>query len=67
MSYLDDPSHLPDHLDNSPIASEDSLQPFDSLAAEPVSGGLYGIDDTELMRAGDKLSLEDNPPLFFSQ
>ncbi|ELV12052.1 Bromodomain adjacent to zinc finger domain protein 2A [Tupaia chinensis] len=28
---------------------------------EPVSGGLYGIDDTELMGAEDKLPLEDSP------
>lgn len=28
---------------------------------EPVSGGLYGIDDAELMGAEDKLPLEDSP------
>lgn len=28
---------------------------------EPVSEGLYGIDDTELMDAEDKLPLEDSP------
>nr|XP_021493454.1 bromodomain adjacent to zinc finger domain protein 2A isoform X2 [Meriones unguiculatus] len=61
VSCLDDPSHLPDQLEDTPILSEDSLEPFDSLAAEPVSGGLYGIDDTELMGAEDKLPLEDNP------
>lgn len=26
-----------------------------------MSGGLYGIDDTELMGAEDKLPLEDSP------
>ncbi|XP_052609579.1 bromodomain adjacent to zinc finger domain protein 2A isoform X2 [Peromyscus californicus insignis] len=61
VSCLDDPSHLPDQLEDTPILSEDSLEPFDSLASEPVSGGLYGIDDTELMGAGDKLPLEDSP------
>uniref|UniRef100_UPI00403857CD bromodomain adjacent to zinc finger domain protein 2A isoform X1 n=2 Tax=Callospermophilus lateralis TaxID=76772 RepID=UPI00403857CD len=61
VSCLDDPSHLPDQLEDTPILSEDSLEPFDSLAPEPVSGGLYGIDDTELMDAEDKLPLEDSP------
>uniref|UniRef100_A0A8C9PAK0 Bromodomain adjacent to zinc finger domain protein 2A n=1 Tax=Spermophilus dauricus TaxID=99837 RepID=A0A8C9PAK0_SPEDA len=62
VSCLDDPSHLPDQLEDTPILSEDSLEPFDSLApVEPVSGGLYGIDDTELMGAEDKLPLEDSP------
>uniref|UniRef100_A0A8C5ZGT2 Bromodomain adjacent to zinc finger domain protein 2A n=1 Tax=Marmota marmota marmota TaxID=9994 RepID=A0A8C5ZGT2_MARMA len=62
VSCLDDPSHLPDQLEDTPILSEDSLEPFDSLASvEPVSGGLYGIDDTELMGAEDKLPLEDSP------
>ncbi|XP_029417100.1 bromodomain adjacent to zinc finger domain protein 2A isoform X2 [Nannospalax galili] len=61
VSCLDDPSHLPDQLEDTPILSEDSLEPFDSLAPEPVSGGLYGIDDTELMSAEDKLPLEDSP------
>ncbi|EHB03275.1 Bromodomain adjacent to zinc finger domain protein 2A [Heterocephalus glaber] len=58
---LDDPSHLPGQLEDTPILNEDSLEPFDSLAPEPVSGGLYGIDDTELMGAEDKLPLEDSP------
>ncbi|XP_054384073.1 bromodomain adjacent to zinc finger domain protein 2A isoform X12 [Pongo abelii] len=61
VSCLDDPSHLPDQLEDTPILSEDSLEPFNSLAPEPVSGGLYGIDDTELMGAEDKLPLEDSP------
>ncbi|KAL1775345.1 bromodomain adjacent to zinc finger protein domain protein 2A isoform X1 [Sigmodon hispidus] len=61
VSCLDDPSHLPDQLEDTPILSEDSLEPFDSLAPEPVSGGLYGIDDTELMGAEDKLPLADSP------
>ncbi|XP_063111035.1 bromodomain adjacent to zinc finger domain protein 2A isoform X3 [Cavia porcellus] len=61
VSCLDDPSHLPDQLEDTPILSEDSLEPFDSLAPEPVSGGLYGIDDTELMGTEDKLPLEDSP------
>ncbi|XP_048217417.1 bromodomain adjacent to zinc finger domain protein 2A isoform X2 [Perognathus longimembris pacificus] len=61
VSCLDDPSHLPDQLEDTPILSEDSLEPFDSLAPEPVSGGLYGIDDTELIGTEDKLPLEDNP------
>nr|XP_004650048.1 bromodomain adjacent to zinc finger domain protein 2A isoform X1 [Jaculus jaculus]XP_045008530.1 bromodomain adjacent to zinc finger domain protein 2A isoform X1 [Jaculus jaculus]XP_045008532.1 bromodomain adjacent to zinc finger domain protein 2A isoform X1 [Jaculus jaculus]XP_045008533.1 bromodomain adjacent to zinc finger domain protein 2A isoform X1 [Jaculus jaculus] len=61
VSCLDDPSRLPDQLEDTPILSEDSLEPFDSLAPEPVSRGLYGIDDTELMDAEDKLPLEDNP------
>ncbi|XP_036011412.1 bromodomain adjacent to zinc finger domain protein 2A isoform X4 [Mus musculus] len=61
VSCLDDPSHLPDQLEDTPILSEDSLEPFDSLAAEPVSGSLYGIDDAELMGAEDKLPLEGNP------
>ncbi|XP_074258854.1 bromodomain adjacent to zinc finger domain protein 2A isoform X2 [Saimiri boliviensis] len=60
VSCLDDPSHLPDQLEDTPILSEDSLEPFNSLASEPVSGGLYGIDDTELMGAEDKLPLEDS-------
>ncbi|XP_032146350.1 bromodomain adjacent to zinc finger domain protein 2A isoform X4 [Sapajus apella] len=60
VSCLDDPSHLPDQLEDTPILSEDSLEPFNSLAPEPVSGGLYGIDDTELMGAEDKLPLEDS-------
>ncbi|XP_076967178.1 bromodomain adjacent to zinc finger domain protein 2A isoform X3 [Tamandua tetradactyla] len=61
VSCLDDPSHLPDQLEDTPILSEDSLEPFNSLAPEPVSGGLYGIDDTELMGAEDKLPLGDSP------
>ncbi|XP_053413555.1 bromodomain adjacent to zinc finger domain protein 2A isoform X1 [Nycticebus coucang] len=61
VSCLDDPSHLPDELEDTPILSEDSLEPFNSLAPEPVSGGLYGIDDTELMGTEDKLPLEDSP------
>ncbi|XP_051026839.1 bromodomain adjacent to zinc finger domain protein 2A [Acomys russatus] len=62
VSCLDDPSHLPDELEDTPILSEDPLEPFDSLAAaEPVSGGLYGLDDTELMGTEDKLPLEDSP------
>ncbi|XP_021561857.1 bromodomain adjacent to zinc finger domain protein 2A [Carlito syrichta] len=61
VSCLDDPSHLPDQLEDTPILSEDSLEPFNSLAPEPVSGGLYGIDDTELMGTEDKLPLEDSP------
>lgn len=61
VSCLDDPSHLPDQLEDTPILSEVSLEPFNTLAPEPVSGGLYGIDDTELMSAEDKLPLEDSP------
>ncbi|XP_014642116.1 PREDICTED: bromodomain adjacent to zinc finger domain protein 2A isoform X9 [Ceratotherium simum simum] len=61
VSCLDDPSHLPDQLEDTPILSEVSLEPFNTLAQEPVSGGLYGIDDTELMGAEDKLPLEDSP------
>ncbi|XP_057558335.1 bromodomain adjacent to zinc finger domain protein 2A isoform X4 [Hippopotamus amphibius kiboko] len=61
VSCLDDPSHLPDQLEDTPILSEVSLEPFNTLAPEPVSGGLYGIDDTELMGAEDKLRLEDSP------
>ncbi|XP_058529832.1 bromodomain adjacent to zinc finger domain protein 2A isoform X1 [Ochotona princeps] len=61
VSCLGDPSHLPEQLEDTPILSEDSLEPFDSLATEPVSGGLYGIDDAELMSAEDKLPLEDSP------
>ncbi|XP_070477803.1 bromodomain adjacent to zinc finger domain protein 2A isoform X19 [Equus przewalskii] len=61
VSCLDDPSHLPDQLEDTPILSEVSLEPFNTLAPEPVSGGLYGIDDTELMGAEDKLPLEDSP------
>ncbi|XP_023590319.1 bromodomain adjacent to zinc finger domain protein 2A [Trichechus manatus latirostris] len=61
VSCLDDPSHLPDQLEDTPILSEDSLEPFNSLAPEQVSGGLYGIDDTELMSGEDKLPLEDSP------
>ncbi|XP_059792192.1 bromodomain adjacent to zinc finger domain protein 2A isoform X1 [Balaenoptera ricei] len=61
VSCLDDPSHLPDQLEDTPILSEVSLEPFNTLAPEPVTGGLYGIDDTELMGAEDKLPLEDSP------
>ncbi|XP_060051114.1 bromodomain adjacent to zinc finger domain protein 2A isoform X3 [Erinaceus europaeus] len=61
VSCLDDPSHLPDQLEDTPILSEVSLEPFNTLAPEPVSGGLYGIDDTELMGTEDKLPLEDSP------
>ncbi|XP_066114475.1 bromodomain adjacent to zinc finger domain protein 2A isoform X1 [Saccopteryx bilineata] len=61
VSCLDDPSHLPDQLEDTPILSEVSLEPFNTLAPEAVSGGLYGIDDTELMDAEDKLPLEDSP------
>ncbi|XP_077769547.1 bromodomain adjacent to zinc finger domain protein 2A isoform X2 [Canis aureus] len=61
VSCLDDPSHLPDQLEDTPILSEVSLEPFNPLAPEPVSGGLYGIDDTELMDTEDKLPLEDSP------
>uniref|UniRef100_A0A673TWE3 Bromodomain adjacent to zinc finger domain 2A n=1 Tax=Suricata suricatta TaxID=37032 RepID=A0A673TWE3_SURSU len=61
VSCLDDPSHLPDQLEDTPILSEVSLEPFNPLAPEPVSGGLYGIDDTELMGTEDKLPLEDSP------
>lgn len=61
VSCLDDPSHLPDQLEDTPILSEVSLEPFNTLAPEPVSGGLYGIDDTELMDTEDKLPLEDSP------
>uniref|UniRef100_A0A8C9BZC7 Bromodomain adjacent to zinc finger domain protein 2B n=1 Tax=Phocoena sinus TaxID=42100 RepID=A0A8C9BZC7_PHOSS len=61
VSCLDDPSHLSDQLEDTPILSEVSLEPFNTLAPEPVTGGLYGIDDTELMGAEDKLPLEDSP------
>ncbi|XP_006897741.1 PREDICTED: bromodomain adjacent to zinc finger domain protein 2A [Elephantulus edwardii] len=61
VSCLDDPSQLPDQLEDTPILSEDSLEPFNSLASEPVSGELYGIDDTELMGEEDKLPLGDSP------
>ncbi|XP_042638787.1 bromodomain adjacent to zinc finger domain protein 2A [Orycteropus afer afer] len=61
VSCLDVPSHLPDQLEDTPILSEDSLEPFNSLTSEPVSGGLYGIDDTELMGGEDKLPLGDSP------
>ncbi|XP_043303153.1 bromodomain adjacent to zinc finger domain protein 2A isoform X1 [Cervus canadensis] len=61
VSCLDDPSHLPDQLEGTPILSEVSLESFSTLAPEPVSGGLYGIDDTELMGAEAKLPLEDSP------
>ncbi|KAM6214250.1 bromodomain adjacent to zinc finger domain protein 2A [Rhynchocyon petersi] len=61
VSCLDDPSHLPDQLEDTPILSEDSLEPFNPLASEPVSGELYSIDDTELMGGEDKLPLEDSP------
>ncbi|XP_073863278.1 bromodomain adjacent to zinc finger domain protein 2A isoform X10 [Macaca fascicularis] len=34
VSCLDDPSHLPDQLEDTPILSEDSLEPFNSLAPD---------------------------------
>nr|XP_017507428.1 bromodomain adjacent to zinc finger domain protein 2A isoform X1 [Manis javanica] len=61
VSCLDDPSHLPQQLEDTPILSEVSLEPFNTLAPEPVSGGLYGIDDTEMMGTEDKLPLDDSP------
>ena len=32
VSCLDDPSHLPDQLEDTPILSEVSLEPFNTLA-----------------------------------
>lgn len=58
VSCLDDPSHLPDQLEDTPILSEDSLVPNDSLASESVSGRFSGIDNKVLMGAEDKLPLE---------
>ncbi|XP_072511162.1 bromodomain adjacent to zinc finger domain protein 2A isoform X2 [Notamacropus eugenii] len=63
VSCLDDPSHLPEQLEDSPILDEDPLEPFDSLAPEPGSGGLYGMDDSELVGEQDKLPLGDSPDI----
>lgn len=41
VSCLDDPSHLPDQLEDTPILSEDSLEPFDSLAPGELEGWIF--------------------------
>lgn len=43
VSCLDDPSHLPEQLEDTPILSEDSLEPFDSLAAGGLCKGLLVV------------------------
>lgn len=43
VSCLDDPSHLPDQLEDTPILSEDSLEPFNSLAPGRFGGWLHLI------------------------
>ncbi|XP_074082457.1 bromodomain adjacent to zinc finger domain protein 2A isoform X2 [Macrotis lagotis] len=63
VSCLDDPSQLPEQLEDSPILDEDPLEPFDSLAPEPGSGGLYAMDDSELVGEEDKLPLGDSPDI----
>ncbi|XP_031797015.1 bromodomain adjacent to zinc finger domain protein 2A isoform X2 [Sarcophilus harrisii] len=63
VSCLDDPSQLPEQLEGSSILGEDPLEPFDSLAPEPGSGGLYGMDDSELVGEEDKLPLGDSPDI----
>nr|XP_020845714.1 bromodomain adjacent to zinc finger domain protein 2A isoform X4 [Phascolarctos cinereus] len=63
VSCLDDPSQLPEQLEDSPILDEDPLEPFDSLAPEPGSSGLYGMDDAELVGEEDKLPLGDSPDI----
>ncbi|XP_056653815.1 bromodomain adjacent to zinc finger domain protein 2A isoform X3 [Monodelphis domestica] len=63
VSCLDDPSQLPEQLEDSPILEEDPLEPFGSLAPEPGSGGLYGMDDSELVSEEDKLPLGVSPDI----
>lgn len=46
------------------IFSEDFLEFFNFLVLELVSGGLYGIDDMELMGVEDKLFFEDSFVIF---
>lgn len=38
VSCLDDPSHLPDQLEDTPILSEVSLEPFNTLAPGRLGG-----------------------------
>lgn len=39
VSCLDDPSHLPDQLEDTPILSEVSLEPFNPLAPGRLEAG----------------------------
>lgn len=44
VSCLDDPSHLPDQLEDTPILSEVSLEPFNTLAQGRLGDGLPSTD-----------------------
>lgn len=43
VSCLDDPSHLPDQLEDTPILSEVSLEPFNPLAPGRLGGWLPSV------------------------
>lgn len=43
VSCLDDPSHLPDQLEDTPILSEVSLEPFNPLAPGRLRGWLPSV------------------------
>lgn len=81
VSCLDDPSHLPDRLEDTPILSEDSLEPFDPLAPGglwrmrpfllPEQGGpardLGKLETQESFREPGVLGLVGNPLVNHSQ
>uniref|UniRef100_A0A8C3U849 Bromodomain adjacent to zinc finger domain 2A n=1 Tax=Catharus ustulatus TaxID=91951 RepID=A0A8C3U849_CATUS len=58
---LGDASPIAPRLEDTHILSEDTLEPFESLARDPGTGDLYSMDDSQLV--GDKSSLEEPPDL----
>ncbi|XP_074710137.1 bromodomain adjacent to zinc finger domain protein 2A isoform X1 [Strix uralensis] len=58
---LGDTSPIAPRLEDTPILSEDPLEPFESLARDPGTGDLYAMDDSQLVT--DKSPLEEPPDL----
>ncbi|KAM6395077.1 bromodomain adjacent to zinc finger domain protein 2A [Rhynochetos jubatus] len=58
---LGDTSPIAPRLEDTPILSEDPLEPFESLARDPGTGDLYTMDDSQLV--SDKSPLEEPPDL----
>ncbi|XP_054253051.1 bromodomain adjacent to zinc finger domain protein 2A [Indicator indicator] len=54
-------SPIAPRLEDTPILSEDPLEPFESLARDPGTGDLYAMDDSQLV--SDKSPLEEPPDL----
>ena len=58
VSCLDDPSHLPDQLEDTPILSEVSLEPFNTLAPGRFGGWLPS--NLTMQRIASLYYLEEN-------